>query len=233
MLYVPWRNKNADLLNTEINIKDKFCNLIDNIRTESKKFNKLGEDDVLDRLLNAFKDVTADQSINDEDIRSYSDPLEGFEYENEEENNENDCNFLDILPDSVSSTAVDEIIITQPSVLNREEVLSLIRILNSDQRNFILHVGYFFSNKNVDTSLLYFFINGGAGVGKSLLIKVLYQYLLVYHFNRIPGSNPDHIKIILSAFTGKAVYGIGGQTVHSVFGYLYHNADILCLNCQL
>lgn len=40
---------------------------------------------------------------------------------------------------------------------------------------------------------------------------------MMYHFNRITGPNPDDIKILLCAYTGKAAFGIGGQTVHSAF----------------
>ncbi|CAG5050324.1 unnamed protein product [Parnassius apollo] len=32
------------------------------------------------------------------------------------------------------------------------------------------------------------------------------------------GSNPDELKILLTAFTGKAAFGIGGQTIHSALG---------------
>ncbi|XP_037811953.1 ATP-dependent DNA helicase pfh1-like [Lucilia sericata] len=36
-------------------------------------------------------------------------------------------------------------------------------------------------------------------------------------YNSIPGSNPDLPKVLLSAPTGKAAFGIGGATLHSLF----------------
>jgi len=61
---------------------------------------------------------------------------------------------------------------------------------------------------------LYDFISGGAGVGKSRLIKVLYQSLVRY-FSHIPGAHPDEVSVLLCAPTGKAAFNIGGMTLHS------------------
>ena len=54
---------------------------------------------------------------------------------------------------------------------------------------------------------------GGAGVGKSHLIRALYQ-AAVKHNSRA-GENFNEVKILLLAPTGKAAYGIKGNTVHS------------------
>ena len=52
------------------------------------------------------------------------------------------------------------------------------------------------------------FVTGGAGCGKSFLIKLLNEYLI-----RI--SNCPTSPVILTAPTGVASYNIGGSTVHS------------------
>jgi hypothetical protein len=59
-------------------------------------------------------------------------------------------------------------------------------------------------------------VSGGAGTGKSRLIKVIHQ-AGAHYFSSMPGANPDAISIILSAPTGKAAHDIGGATLHSVF----------------
>ncbi|WAQ99743.1 PIF1-like protein [Mya arenaria] len=57
---------------------------------------------------------------------------------------------------------------------------------------------------------------GGAGVGKSHVLKTVYQALVRY-FDRLPGENPDDMKIAIAAPTGKAVFNVRGNTLHSLF----------------
>ena len=61
----------------------------------------------------------------------------------------------------------------------------------------------------------YVFVTGGAGVGKSHLIKAVYHTMV--RSLRQAGQNPDELLAILSAPTGTAAYNIGGMTLHSTF----------------
>jgi hypothetical protein len=63
---------------------------------------------------------------------------------------------------------------------------------------------------------LYHFLSGGAGVGKSVLIRAIYQSLLRFYIS-IPGHKGDEINDLLAAFTGKAAFNINGMTLHSTF----------------
>ncbi|CAF4366401.1 unnamed protein product, partial [Rotaria magnacalcarata] len=65
--------------------------------------------------------------------------------------------------------------------------------------------------KNGDKQFFYF-INGDADVGKSTLIKAVYQSILRL-YNPLPGSNPDSIRAALCAPTGKAAALIDGMTL--------------------
>ena len=47
---------------------------------------------------------------------------------------------------------------------------------------------------------MYLYIGGGAGVGKSTVIRALYEGLVRY-VNSLPGTNPDAIKVLLTAPT--------------------------------
>lgn len=67
-------------------------------------------------------------------------------------------------------------------------------MLNEEQRDFILRISdYFFSQCR---SPFYALVSRGAGVGKSLLIKALFQHFTVNIINREPGNNPDDVKIL-------------------------------------
>jgi ATP-dependent exoDNAse (exonuclease V) alpha subunit len=60
------------------------------------------------------------------------------------------------------------------------------------------------------------FLTGGAGTGKSHLIKRIH-----YEFDKIltaQKENPDSPIVLLVAYTGTAAYNIGGQTIHSALG---------------
>ena len=62
---------------------------------------------------------------------------------------------------------------------------------------------------------MYLYI-GGAGVGKSTVIRALYEGLVRY-FNLLTSTNPDAIKVLLAAPTGKTAHNIHGITLHSAF----------------
>ncbi|CAF4551233.1 unnamed protein product, partial [Rotaria socialis] len=59
-----------------------------------------------------------------------------------------------------------------------------------------------------------YLLNGGAGVGKSTLIKAVYQSVLRF-YNSLPGSNPETIRTAICAPTDKAASLIDGMTLHS------------------
>ena len=68
----------------------------------------------------------------------------------------------------------------------------------------------------VDVDPIYLFISGGAGAGKSHLIKSVYQTVLKT-FKHGP-SNPDLPYVLLLAPTGVAAINIGGCVINSSLG---------------
>ena len=60
------------------------------------------------------------------------------------------------------------------------------------------------------------FITGGAGVGKSVVIRTLFQSLHRMYCSQ-SGQNPEDIRILLCAYTGLAAYNIQGSTLHNAF----------------
>ena len=60
----------------------------------------------------------------------------------------------------------------------------------------------------------YAFLSGDGGVGKSHLIKSIYQAAIKY-YNTKAGEDFHQIKVLLLAPTGKAAYIIKGNTIHS------------------
>ena len=91
---------------------------------------------------------------------------------------------------------------------------TLVQSLNEKQKVFFYNVLHHFKTSDKP---LYTFLTGGAGVGKSVLLRSLYQALIKF-FNHKVGANPDNLKVLLCAPTGKAAHNIGGNTIHSAFG---------------
>lgn len=97
--------------------------------------------------------------------------------------------------------------------LNDDEYRDLVQKLNIKQKEFFYHVLHWMKTKD---DPIYHFLSGGAGVGKSVLLRALYQALTKY-FSHKAGENPDEVKVIICAPTGKAAFNVGGSTIHSVF----------------
>ena len=98
-------------------------------------------------------------------------------------------------------------------MLPDEEYLNLLRSLNLRQQEFFNHVIHWIKCRDEP---LYAFLSGGAGVGKSVVIRALYQSLYRI-LNLRDGENPDDIRILLCAYIGIAAFNIGGQTICSAF----------------
>lgn len=67
------------------------------------------------------------------------------------------------------------------------------------KQNFFYHCLHWFKTK---TDPIYLFLTTGAGVGKSLVLHALYQ-ALNRSLGKIAGQNPDNLRILLCAPTGK------------------------------
>ncbi|CAG4972385.1 unnamed protein product [Parnassius apollo] len=200
------RSEEEELLNPNINIKDIFDEYKERIKAESKQFNKLGDAVMFETLLTEIRNL---ELINEEeDLQGRGvnvDVFEGFEFETKT---------VDIAEDLIPGgnpgpqlCGDPSTFIAQPPLLSHDDFLILTRKLNDAQRDTLFHICQHFSITSPHP--LYLFISGGAGVGKSVLIKAIYQCLTLL-FNREAGSNPNELKILLTAFTGKAAFGIGG-----------------------
>ena len=70
---------------------------------------------------------------------------------------------------------------------------------------------------------MFIFLTGGAGVGKSFLVKTISEY--AFRQLKFPKQNLDQPSLMLTASSGKAAAGINGLTLHSAF-YLYGSRTI-------
>ncbi|CAF1600641.1 unnamed protein product [Rotaria magnacalcarata] len=103
------------------------------------------------------------------------------------------------------------------------EIRPLLDSMNHEQQEIFYYVREWCINRlhNSDVEPLRLFITGGAGTGKSHLLKCLH-YEATRIFSRKkhlePDESIDETHTLITAFTGAAVVNIGGVTIHSAFG---------------
>ena len=86
----------------------------------------------------------------------------------------------------------------------------LVRSLNKEQMEFFYHVLH---SVKTTSNQLTLFLSGGAGCGKTTVTNCLYKCLIRYLNSA--GENPDEMKVLKLAPTGKAAFIINGNTLHS------------------
>ena len=99
--------------------------------------------------------------------------------------------------------------------LSKIEAQSLMRSMNEKQSNifYVIRQWCLDTRNGNNPAPFHVFVTGGAGTGKSHLIKAI-----CYEASRILAhisQNPDDTTVLLTAPTGVAAYNIGATTIHS------------------
>ncbi len=198
MLFIPWRIETNFY---EMDVKIEF----EKNKTQIENMRKLYIfNDNIEKILDDPPQNEFTQIFSNSDTENYEteviEEIEKFDFKREIEQN---C----------GNNLTEKIL--KPKLIEENDFQNLILTLNEKQYKYLLYILSIFKNNNEPK--FYNFVSGGAGVGKSLLIKAIYQSLCRY-FNSIPGHNGDETNILLSAFTGKAAFNINGMTLHTTFG---------------
>ena len=218
MLFTPWRDEVIGLLTDCGTHKERYNQLKVVIDVQkaiyekiSSEIDKAVEDAKKDAVLQQGNEIIApstehaqqeDQSLPTTDSQLYA----SFNPGNAEHHRIYDISEdLSIHPDTDTE---EQLVRNRP---NDEDYRSLVATLNKDEKEFFYHVLHWVKTKEEP---LYCFLSGGAGVGKTWVIKAIYQAFVKY-FNSQPSQNPDYITVLKVAHTGKAAFIIRGNTAHS------------------
>ena len=216
MLFVPWRNEQKDLLGSFDTYEAHYNSVQTSLIPKRNEYEHHIEELELAR-----------QMMEDEQ-REYDQTAPNAEQENreaEEEGSKESEQFVYFNPSRVvehrhydigielQSTCSVPPVETSDIMLPDDEYLTLLRSLNLRQREFFNHIVHWIKCKDEP---VYAFLTGGAGVGKSVVIRALYQTLYRI-LNLKDGENPDDKRILLCAYMGFAAFNISGQTICSAF----------------
>ena len=216
LLFYPWRNEHRDLIGNFDTYKEHYESMKYMINLKCKEY-----EHHVDELEEARNMAEADYDAFDE----IAPGTEQVEADTAEETPVESEAFVYFNPDRVSEHRNYDIAIeigcavSAPQInphaiiLPEEQYMELLRCLNNKQMHFYNHVIHWIKTKDEP---LYTFLSGGAGVGKSVVIRALYQTLFRM-LNLRGGENADDINVLLCAYTGKAAFNINGSTISSAF----------------
>ena len=215
-LFMPWENEN-DLKGQCETFEEKFNEVEEDIKPNILKhdpyFCKTDDVDLND--INVYDNSDSENSSDDDQEDNYRiihPDLIDLDYENDAQDATNETS-------SVPFTTSD-----QNLTMSLDRFYDMCSSLNEKQRNF-----FNFVFKNVLTlkfsegipsiekpNPFRLFLSGGAGVGKSFLIKCLTEQLK--KILKEPGQNIDkEPSVFVTASTGKAAANVDGSTLHSAF----------------
>ena len=207
MLFTPWRNEETDLISHYSSFQEHYLARHDEINEQMKQYAVCSED------LNDIQEHLNDDD-NEDQFDSIAPVTQATEAQDEDEGNQNlhpDLNEqYDMSEDiGIPSTTQNN----EPLILNEmqdDEYRSMVQSLNKKQKEFFQHTLHFIKTSDKP---FYAFLSGG-GIGKSHLIKSIYQAAIKY-YNTKAGEDFHQVKVMLLAPTGKAAYIIKGNTIHS------------------
>lgn len=210
LLFYPWRNEFTDIENKDCKQLFKDNN---SIKINYDRYNEIKLD-----FEAICKDIEADRAAEEQQRRE--DEQEAEEDETQYQNPFNVYDYDDnvIQPNASREMGMEEAgtpISSKyqiPGMLQEDKYFKLMDTLNEEQRDIVMHVNSCIKNK---LTPFYIFITGGAGTGKSQVIRALYQSLTrLYRSTATDDLSPE---ILIVSFTGLAAHNVDGMTAHSAF----------------
>jgi hypothetical protein len=224
MLFHHWRDEELELEDlTREELEAIYIGHREQIEENTKRYIKVDVD--LSELTSRIENQRAGEETEEGTLSSYfqdedQQMINVFDYDesilttdvfNEIGQTERASTSTDPAPEATPAAGeVNRIAI--PDQLNDHDYFELVNSLNEKQQDYLMHVLSCFKLGELP---FYHFISGEAGVGKSRLIKAIYQTLIRY-FRRNEGT-AEKTEIALVAYTGKAAHNIGGVTAHHAF----------------
>ena len=218
LLFHPWRNEEKDVLGPYGTYEEHYNHLKKNLKPKMEKYERNAEE--LDEAQEFAENA---ENIDFSEVAPQNEQTEEEDAEQGSSESRAFVMFDPRRPEKLEHYDIGQDIGVAPEPFDIEinthkwsnpEYYRNIRLLNKKQREFFIHVLHWIKTK---TEPLHAFLTGGAGVGKSVVVRALHQALM-RELDTVEGENPDLCRVLLCAPTGKAAYNISGVTIHSAFG---------------
>lgn len=223
LLFHPWRNEKETFSEGQ-----DYTTTIDNMTTEEREqfeykireYNTESQE-VLEDLQEQAQEIKHTDSIapniqhlDDETKEQHTGSTADKDFFIPKISTQTDQSGRDISTRSYDISQREMVHVQVEKIWEHTSLLSKIQHLNEKQTEIYEHI-----MKNIilyDTPL-HIFITGGAGVGKSEVLHVLYQSLSRF-YNLQPNIDPHIDSVMCLSYTGKAAFLIRGETIHSALG---------------
>ncbi|XP_071176458.1 uncharacterized protein [Mytilus edulis] len=216
MLFYPWRNELSDLQCGHETFEKMYLTVARLLEKKAKQY----EGKVMD-LEKAIEEAENDCNENDQIAPAIQQvemedaeigPTESEQYVHFNPDRPTEHRLYDMSREvGIEARTVE--LTNHANRISESDYFALIRSLNKKQWEFFKHVVTWVKTKHEP---FYTFLTGGAGCGKSVVVRTIFQ-ALHRHLCSIEGEDPDDIRILLCAPTGKAAYNINGLTIHNAF----------------
>ena len=208
MLFLPWRDEETDLKGNCDSYKNTYMMHKDDIEKIQIHYEKFNEDleEALENAAN--KEYEENISANDEDVENNTFGL--FDPDHDE-----NLKQYDIGPDlGIGSKKKKIKKMTEVDCLglhmNNDENRDIMQMLNSKQYELCSDIMDQLQN---NCEQMFIFIEGGAGVGRTLLGHTLCE--MITRFYKKAGSPDNNEHILILALMGMAAYHIKGTAFHT------------------
>ena len=234
MLYYPWRNE-KELIGEDQTYASKFS--VRDVKTvvESNRAKFESDADAIDEALESLRNNQVDvihsyDPINDQENADLHSDVQNELLPEESFNQQLPSHLL--LTQQTNEHSFPSISVNnQPSEISDDLLRQSVRSLNEMQRyayDTVLSwcretIKNMNSLKPKEIKPIYLFITGGAGAGKSHLIKTIYHSAIKTF--RHPPVNPDRPTVLLMAPTGVAAININGTTINSALAIPIETGD--------
>ncbi|KAG8172905.1 hypothetical protein JTE90_012893 [Oedothorax gibbosus] len=202
MLYLPWRDEKNDLINCE----ETFRANIEFINQSRKEFNAFDDEVLETEMRNAGEGH--EERVDNQDYDRQRPNHDEFQRYVLQDGGGQAEDFGEYEP----APYVERF--TAPGRASDKDFLELISSLNDEQRDFVTDVVFHF--KYSPKEPIYYYLKGGAGVGKSHVIKLPLPSLDTIFPFKSRGQS-DKTSVLLTASSGKAAFNIQGKTLHTAF----------------
>ena len=221
LLYLPWRNEDNDLKGEDGTFKSKFITEVDEFTTKMTEYEPNAQE------YNKAVQNLMENGPPEDSWATLAAQTEQERREDKQQGPTDDPDFSAIAPPEDAQPAdlglqraeYDH----ELSSVSTQEWLNMILSLNEEQKpihQFVLEWCTKMSLTYKTTKRpdpFHLFLTGGAGVGKSHVIKTIVQTVR----RRLSvGQAEDDVTVMVCAFMGSAAFNVDGYTLHSSFNLL-------------
>ena len=213
MLFFPWRDEQRDLLAGYDNFSGHYTAVKQYIETKRKEYEKNAEAlQKAEEMVENDQDILAPRTEHSESVDVEEGVQQTIEFAFYDPDRPDSHRTYDIACD-IGLYHTEDTTEVLAGRIPDDEYRQMIRSLNVKQHEFFTHVMKSIKTKDEP---LHVFATGRAGVGKSVLLRALYQALHRYLCST-EGQNPEDCRILVCAYTGKAAYNVEGSTINHAF----------------